>query len=298
MRHVATFLLYAAALLAIAASVGMNWTFWTAQGVDVATSRVLGSVSVMVDVFKATLPMAIAWAWAERRRVASSIALVLFSVCLTFSMVSAIGFATWLRGAASGNREAASFRYKEATSQLNYVNATLGTLPYFRPSAVVGEALDRAKRDKRWLASHECTAVNLSSRGFCATFANLHGEWTSSIEREKLQARRAVLRGEIDQLARSGASLDNDLQAGILARLSGLDLSRVQNMLVLLVAVVVELGAGFGLLMAQVPLGNRRQAAQDPTLRPRQPMTLTLAPSQRPAPTRLIRTASGQLMIE
>ena len=68
MRIIVAVVLFLAALLAIAASMGMNWAFWTAQGANAEMSRVLGAVSITVDIFKAVLPMVIVWAWAERLR--------------------------------------------------------------------------------------------------------------------------------------------------------------------------------------------------------------------------------------
>jgi hypothetical protein len=61
-----------AALLLIAASMGMNYVFWSGQGADEWTGRVLGAVSIGIDGFKAALPLIIAWAAADaepRRRI-------------------------------------------------------------------------------------------------------------------------------------------------------------------------------------------------------------------------------------
>jgi hypothetical protein len=56
------------ALLLTAASMFMNWSFWTGQGADRWASQVLGVVSIGIDAFKASLPLVIAWAWPARLR--------------------------------------------------------------------------------------------------------------------------------------------------------------------------------------------------------------------------------------
>ena len=56
------------ALLLIAASMLMNWSFWTWQGTDALNGRIFGTVSLGIDVFKCTLPLVIAWAWAQHFR--------------------------------------------------------------------------------------------------------------------------------------------------------------------------------------------------------------------------------------
>ena len=76
MRWVVSGLFVVAALLLIAASILMNWTFWTGQGADAQSSRALGVVSIGVDIFKATLPLIIAWAWRERLRLGVVIGIV------------------------------------------------------------------------------------------------------------------------------------------------------------------------------------------------------------------------------
>ncbi len=57
MRGLISGICVAGALLLTAASMFMNWSFWTGQGGDASSSQVLGAVSIGIDVFKATLPL-------------------------------------------------------------------------------------------------------------------------------------------------------------------------------------------------------------------------------------------------
>ena len=70
MREFVSAICVAGALLLIAASMMMNWSFWTGQGADASNARVFGAVSLGIDGFKATLPLVIFWASGpdQRRR--------------------------------------------------------------------------------------------------------------------------------------------------------------------------------------------------------------------------------------
>lgn len=300
MRIVVAVVLFLAALLAIAASMGMNWTFWTAQGANAEMSRVLGAVSITVDIFKAALPMVIAWAWAERLRLGTTIAVLLLCACLTFSFVSALGFASWSRGVSTGSRESLTLRYEMASRELGDINKSLSMLAASRPAAVIRAAIERAKQDKRWSSSHECNEATTNlSRSFCANLGDLRVELASSLDREKLETRRAELNANVDALVRAGAGLDSDLQAGILSKLFGLQLARIQNGLVVLVALVVELSAAFGLYLALLPLRTTRGNVAKATLLNRNDGIKRLVSAQLASkPTRLVRRSDGQLMIE
>lgn len=302
MRRVVAGLLLVAALAAIAASMGMNWTFWTAQGVSSGTSRVMGAISVMADIFKAALPMAIAWAWTEGKRVGAAIATAFFCGCLTLSFMSAIGFASWLHGAATEGRAAASSRYAAARGELDEAIQSLARLSPTRPVTVVGASLERGKQDRRWTISDGCkTARSESSRSYCAGIGDLQIELAGSQERDKLERRRAELHSEINRLIGGGARLENDVQAGILSRVFGVGISRVQTGLVLLVAVIVELGAAFGLFLASLPLQGSQENLAGWWWRRRAKSDFARKFSQmkrQSKPTRLVRDVSGRLMID
>jgi hypothetical protein len=89
MRGLISGICVAGALLLTAASMFMNWSFWTGQGGDASSSQVLGAVSIGIDVFKATLPLVIAWAWPARLRLGCIIGIMFFGGCLAFSLFSA-----------------------------------------------------------------------------------------------------------------------------------------------------------------------------------------------------------------
>ena len=148
MRGLISGICAAGALLLTAASMFMNWSFWTGQGGDASSSQVLGAVSIGIDVFKATLPLVIAWAWSARLRLGCSIGIMFFGGCLAFSLFSAIGFAASTRGAVTGSREAVSLRYHAAERELREIKERVTSLGIIRPRAVIEAA--RTPRCKFW----------------------------------------------------------------------------------------------------------------------------------------------------
>lgn len=296
MRWIVAALCLAGALLLIAASMIMNWTFWTGQGPDEASARVLGAVSIGIDVFKPILPIIIAASWVQRQRLGALIAMAFFAGCLVFSFFSAIGFAASSRGAVTGGREEKALRYQGVQKDLQALKAQLEAFHAVRPATVIEAAIDHAKQDRRWSSSKECTdATAVTSRAFCQFMADLRGELAAASEAQNLRDRESTLQQEGDRLLAAGARLEQDPQARLLAQLSGLGLERVQTSLTVLLALLVEFGAAFGLYLATLPL---RGGPPVPPVPPADAiLTVTPPPSLSP-PTRLIRGPDGQLMIE
>lgn len=291
-RLVATIAVFGALLL-IAASAVMNWSFWTGQGPDKPTSHVLGAVSIGVDIFKALLPLIVAWSWGAKFRLGFLIGTVFFVGCLAFSFFSAVGFAASSRGAVTGGREAVSLRYAAAGQELRETKDRLTAIPAARPQALIEAALAKAKQDRRWPSSKECTDATVDpSRQFCKEVADLRIELAAVIEADRLRERAKLLQAEIDRLIDAGAKLDQDPQAGLLARITGLQLERVQTILTVLLALLVELGAAFGLFLALLPL--KAASIMSPALKPIVPVVARIPRT----PTRFVRAPDGELMIE
>ena len=302
MRVLVSAICTAGALLLIAASMLMNWLFWTGQGADTSMARMLGFVSIGIDGFKASLPLVIAWAWDQRIRVGYMIGTFFFCGCLIFSFCSALGFASSSRGAVSAGREAVSDRYAAAEKELKDVDGRIAALGAIRPKAVVEEAIAKVKQDRRWSSSGECKDATVeTSLAFCRSLGDLRIELASAVESERLRERSSSLKAEKDDLLSAGARLETDPQAAILARLSGVGLDRVQTWIVVLFALLVELGAAFGLFLAMLPLRGRRSSAQFGGPHRPSPQILPPAklwPKSEQGPRRFVRGAGGQLMIE
>src|SRR5262249_30341705 len=81
-------------------------------------------------------------------------------------------------------------------------------------------------------------------------YFEVKAEAAKASERERLTERIAELRRERSRLEDTGAGREADDQAAVLARLLGLPASEVERGLMLFLAVLVEIGAAFGLYFA------------------------------------------------
>ena len=301
MRWVVSVLCVVGALLLIAASMVMNFTYWSGQGADAQSAHTLGAVSIGIDIFKGTLPLIIGWALRERLRRAAGIATVFMCGCVVFSFVSALGFAATSRGAVTANHEASSARLAGLNSELQTLQTGIAKLNAPRPKSVIDEAIAKAKQDRRWDSSKQCTDPTVEpSRSFCKDFGDLKIELASAIEADALSKRLQAVQTEINQLTVAGARQVKDIQAGLLARITGQGIDSVQTALVLLVAIVVEFGAAFGLFLAVLPFQRRDHRGSNngsTIMLPLKP-TAVHAVRRLQGPTKFVRGPDGGLMIE
>ena len=128
-------------MLLVAEAMRMNYAFWSQQGGDAVTGRMLGEVSIAIDVFQAILPLIIQNAWIDSNRPGYVVATVFLCACLVFTFVGAIGFAEASRGTAIGNRQAVSLRYTAAVHDKVVAEARITKLGNIRPQAVIEEAM-------------------------------------------------------------------------------------------------------------------------------------------------------------
>lgn len=290
MRAVLTAIIGLGALLLIAASMAMNWLFWTGQGTDSTSGHVLGAVSIGIDLFKATLPLLIARAVKEKKLTGTVVASIFFAGCLSFSFVSALGFAASTRNITVGDKEAIALRLGVAERDLAEIEHRRSALGAPRPQPVVEEEIAKSKQDKRWLTSKACTDATIeTSRSFCRTVADLRIELAGRIEADHIEGRQSSLKAEIVGLVKAGARLEQDAQASLLGRLSGLAAESVRSGLSTLFAVLVELGAAFGLYFAGLARRPRQSEVGTTETKPKV--------ETRKAPTRFVRSAERKLMI-
>lgn len=248
-----------AALLFIAASGVMNFLFMSGQGKTPLEGYVLGGVSIGVSGFNAALPFVIASASRQRQRIRAGLAVVFFAMTLAAALFSAVGFAASNRGAVVGSREAVTARYDVAVAELAEVEGKLAALPVHRVAAVIEETISAIKQDRRWLSSNSCADATASaSLAFCKGFYEARAELAAAVEADRLSGKRETLRREVDTLKQHGAGQAADPQAGLLARLSGVDVSLAQMILMCFFAGLVEFGAAFGLFFA---LGSSGEAS-------------------------------------
>jgi hypothetical protein len=251
MRYVLALCAVLAALTFMAASAAMNWVFLSSLGKSHLESQIFGAVSVAVDVLKSLLPIFIAGALAAQKRIYAAVAAVAFCLFFAFSLISAIGFAAHSRGAVTGGKEVIALRYQAAVRDVAEVEGKLKALPKARPQAVVVEALRALEQDKKFTTSKGCTeATALDSRSYCDGYFTAKAELATALEVLRLDGRLSTLKTEVARLQDVGAAQESDVQATLLSRMTGLDVSGAQMALVIFVAVLVEIGAAFGFYLA------------------------------------------------
>lgn len=309
MRYLLSVFGVLAALVFVCASGVMNWIFWSGQGRTGLEGDILGAVSGAVDVFKCLLPILVARSWANRKWIFVGIGSTVFVLFLAFSLLSAIGFAAGNRGFVSGGREALGLRLDQANADLEATREKRKEMPSHRPVHVVEEAIKGDQLDGLYTWSKSCTEANWkNARDFCKGYFDLKAELASAVEDDRLAAKTEALALEIRRLREQGAGQDKDPQARMLAMLSGLELDKAQKVLIVFVAILVELGAAFGLYLATGWGAEHRPTSAPASLRvpvsvamathgetlPAQDAELLVETEALPRPTRAETTEPGR----
>ncbi len=311
MRYGISALAVCAALMLMGASGFMNFLFWLGQGQTERESHILGSVSVAFDIFKSVLPFCIAWAWGLRKRAYVVVGSVLFTLFFCFSLMSALGFAAGNRGFVTGGREALSMRLEAAMGELEAARAQLKTLPPHRVALVIEEEIRGMQKDRFWSGSQECSDPSgKEARDFCKRLSDRRTELAAAVASDRLSLRVQQLSREAEGLKERGAGQDKDPQAVMLSVLSGLDVENAKKAIIVFVAVLVELGAAFGLFLAtghsftHIPLAMPAKASSNTAgenaapLPPQASRAVLTKPREPVQPLRLQLSKDGGLIID
>ncbi len=200
-----------------------------------------------------------------KRHVYRTIASGVFLLLFVFALGSAVGFSALNRGAVTGGRDVMAARLSVVQRDAQKVEADMAALSGARPQAAISDALRGLEQDRRWQSTKSCTdATAGESRAFCEGYFKTKAELATAIERARLDARLVELRREVAALQDAGAGEENDPQASLLAKLTGVGVSTAQMALVIFIAVLVEVLAAFGLYLAVGWWPEReRKVAQD-----------------------------------
>ncbi|HEX5958542.1 MAG TPA: hypothetical protein VFY92_07785, partial [Hyphomicrobiaceae bacterium] len=199
-----------------------------------------------------------------------------------YALTSALGHAALNRMTTSGQRAAASDTYQDLRADRKRLEAEFKTLgdqlswiPAHRPPETVRAEVRVQEAQRAWLTTKECTDVTLrSSRDFCKHYGELKAELASGENYSRLEVQRAEIGARIAALSGQSAKVDGaavmgmaDPQANVLAKLLGIDLETVQIGLTLFVALLIEVGSGFGMYVAFAywrPNQSLHSLGQDP----------------------------------
>lgn len=251
MQRILSILGICAALTMCAVSAAMNYLFLSSLGKTPLEGQVLGAASAAADILKALLPFFIAWSWKARRFVAVAAGAAAFVFFAGFSFLSAIGFAADNRLVLLDRHDTAISAYARVQRDAVTLESQLSALPRHRPPAVVAEAIEGHRQNRRWIATKECSqATEPQSRAFCTAYFALRTELAAAHEAARLSVNIATLQTKADALRQNGAGNERDPQVVLLSRVFGQPQEPVRLALIIAVALLVEIGASLGLFLA------------------------------------------------
>jgi hypothetical protein len=250
-RHILGVLGVIAALVLLVVSMMMNYKFGSSLGKTATDQQIYGMASAAADCFKALAPFFFFAALRNRVWSQALAAAMVWAVVTTYAFTSAIGHAALNRFDTSGQRMAASTSYKDLRAELKREEEQLKWIPPHRPPSTVEAEINVLKAQRTWMTSKECTDATIrASREFCQQYFKLAAELASGQEAAKHEVKIAELSAQAGKATGAAVLGLPDPQANVIARLTGQDLETVQTGLMLFVALLIEIGSGFGMYVA------------------------------------------------
>lgn len=250
-KHILGVLGVIAAGVLLVVSAAMNYRFGFSLGKTPADGQIYGAASAAADCFKALVPFFFFAAWRNRMWSQAFAAAIVWVVVTGYSMTSALGHAALNRLDMSGQRAAATANYKDMRADTKRAQDQLTWIPAHRPPETVAAELNVHKAQRYWLVTSECTDVKgKSAREYCQQFHKLNAELASGVEAQKLETRISDIGTKLAKAAGGTVMAEADPQASVLAKVTGVELETVQTGLALLVALLIEIGSGFGMYVA------------------------------------------------
>jgi hypothetical protein len=250
-RHALGVLGVVAAGILLAVSAAMNYRFGFSLGKTALDGQIYGAASVAADCFKALVPFFF-FAAVRNRMWSQALAAALVWVVVTgYAMTSALGHAALNRLDTSGQRAAAAANYTDLRADSKRAQEQLAWIPAHRPAETVAAELNVHKAQRYWAITEECTDVKgKGAREYCQQYFKLNAELASAENSIKLESRIAEIGAKLANVSGTAVMAQADPQASVLAKLSGLSIDTVQMALTLFVAVLIEIGSGFGMYVA------------------------------------------------
>lgn len=257
MRHVLGILGVLAAGVLLAVSAAMNWRFGYSLGTTEFDGLIYGAASAAADCLKALVPFFL-FAAIRNRMWSQAIAAAVVGVVVTaYSLTSALGHAALNRLDTTGQRAQQTAVYQDMRSDVKRMEEQVGWIPQHRPAATVSSEMNGLKNQIYWSRTQGCTVVNGKfNRDFCQKYHTLSAEHANAVQAAELSKKIMEVKS---QLAKAGdnhtALTEADPQAAMLAKIgglvfAGLKVDDVQMALTIFIAVLLEVGSGFGMYIA------------------------------------------------
>lgn len=251
MRHLLGALGVLAAGVLLAVSAAMNWRFGFSLGRTELDGQIYGAASAAADCFKALVPFFFFAAIRNKMWSQAAASAVVWVVVTTYSLTSALGHAALNRFDTTGQRAVEAQAYKDLRSDLKRAQDQLSWIPQHRPATTVESEISGVKNQRPWIWTEGCVKVSgKQGRDFCQQYHALSAELASAQQAAALEARIAETEAKIGQAPAMTAMAEADPQAAVLAKLSGLDIDQVQMAMTIFIALLLEVGSGFGMYVA------------------------------------------------
>jgi hypothetical protein len=240
-----------AAGILLVVSAAMNYRFGFSLGKTAWDGQIYGLASAAADCFKALIPFFFFAALRNRMWSQAIAAALVWTVVVAYSMTSALGHAALNRLDSTGQRASEAAAYKDLRADSKRAQEQLAWIPAHRPGETVAAEVNVLKAQRYWVVTKECTLVTgKGARDFCQQFHKLNAELASAQQSEKLETRIADIGSKLGKAGGGTVMAEADPQASVLAKITGLDISTVQTALTNFVALLIEIGSGFGKYVA------------------------------------------------
>jgi hypothetical protein len=234
----------------------MNWRFGFSLGRSELDGQIYGAASAAADCLKALVPFFFFAALRNRVWSQAAASALVWVVVTAYSMTSALGHAALNRFDSTGHRAQEAQTYQDLRADLKRAEEQAGWIPQHRPYEAVQGEIDGLKMQKAWQWSDGCKNVNSKTeRTFCQKYTGLTSELASAGSAKDADGRIAQLRSKLDAAAGTPALSEADPQAKVLTELANaffpnVKIENVQMALTLFVALLLEIGSGFGMYVA------------------------------------------------
>jgi hypothetical protein len=252
LRHALGVLGVLAAGVLLAVSAAMNWRFGYSLGKTEVDGLILGAASAAADCFKALVPFFFFAAVRNRMWSQAAASAVVWIVVTGYSLTSALGHAALNRADTTGKRATEAQSYSDLRANLDSAKSQLSWIPQHRPAAAVQAEIEGLKNRREWTWSSGCTDVKTkTTRDFCQPFHALTAELASAQQAAALEARISSIQSKMAPVPGQSAQMsDSDPQVKVLGDLTGLSREAIVMGLTVLVALLLEVGSGFGMYVA------------------------------------------------
>jgi hypothetical protein len=251
MRHALGVLGVLAAGVLLVVSAAMNWRFGISLGKTELDGQIYGAASAAADCLKALIPFFLFAAVRNKMWSQAVASAVVWVVVTSYSLTSAFGHAALNRLDTAGQRQVAAQTYKDLRADLSRAQEQLSWVPQHRPAATVQSDMDAVKNDRAWKWTNGCTKTKGKyQRNYCDKYHALAAELGSAEQRTALEARIAETHAKLSHSGGASVMAEADPQAAVLAKISGFDIDTIQMALTAFIAILLEIGSGFGLYVA------------------------------------------------